>query len=306
MKIDFYKKITSQKIIEFARPERIYGGTNIEVTGATALDLASEGDLSFCNYNGRLGKQSIISSEARLIICHKNVAGPIPKNKCLLLVENPRLSFIQCVNQYRVQNTIRGINSAHNYKGIHSVDRDIFLGKTVHIDKEVKIGEGTVIENGAQIGWNTRIGERVHIQSGAVIGCIGQGYERDRNGHLVKLPQVGGIIIEDAVEIGGNSTIVRGTFENTFIGEGTKIGQLVDIGHNAHIGKHVFISVGVIVSGSAIIGNFSWLSPGCCIKDGIKIGKRVTVGMGAVVIKDVPNGLTVVGVPARPLKKQGE
>lgn len=304
MKIDFHKKITVQKIIKFARPEQVYGNTNIEITGATALDLAAKEDLTFCNYNGRLGRQTIISSEARVIICCKDIPAPIPKNKCLLLVENPRLTFIQCVNKYRIQNTIRGIDSVRNYKGLHLFDKDIFLGKNTYIDKNVKIGEKTVIENGVQIGWNTRIGEQVHIQSGTVIGCTGQGYERDRNGHLIRLPQVGGIIIEDNVEIGGNSTIVRGTFSDTFIGEGTKIGQLVNIGHNVRIGRHVFISAGVIINGSVSIGDFSWLSPDCCIRDGIEVGRKVMVGMGAVVTKNVADNLTVIGMPARPLEKK--
>jgi len=164
------------------------------------------------------------------------------------------------------------------------------------------LGENTIIEGHVYIGDGTQIGNNVLIQAGAVIGCTGQGFERNESGVFEKFPQIGTVHIEDDVEIGANSTIVRGALTQTRIGRGTKIGHLTDIGHNVQIGENVFVSAGVVVCGSVQIGDGAWLSPQSCVRNKVVIGERATVGLGAVVAKNVPQGITVIGKQAKPMK----
>ncbi len=147
-----------------------------------------------------------------------------------------------------------------------------------------------------------KIGKNVIVKQGAVIGTDGFGFERCVK-RLIRFPSLGGIVIGDNVEIGADTCIDRGTLGDTVIGDGTKIDNLVHIGHNAKIGKHCLIVANVLIGGSAVIGDECFIGASAVIRDGIKIGKRAFVGMGAVVVKDVAEGETVVGNPAKPIKK---
>lgn len=142
------------------------------------------------------------------------------------------------------------------------------------------------------------VGKNVIIEPGTQV-VNGFSFERNERGELERFPHIGGVTIGDNVQIGGNCTIERGTIDDTIIGEGTQIDNLCLIGHNSKIGKHVVIVGVTIVCGSVTIGDYSYIGAGAVIRDGIKIGSRVTVGMGSVVTKDVPDGVTVYGVPAR-------
>lgn len=144
-----------------------------------------------------------------------------------------------------------------------------------------------------------KIGRNVTIYDGAVIGADGQAYQRDKRGILRKFPQTGGVIIGDDVEIGSNVSIMKGTFNNTIIGEGTKIGHLCSIGHNVIIGKHCFITTHSMLGGSSRIGDYSQVWLGACIRDGIRIGSNVMIGMGSVVTRDIGDNCVACGVPAR-------
>jgi UDP-3-O-[3-hydroxymyristoyl] glucosamine N-acyltransferase len=109
-------------------------------------------------------------------------------------------------------------------------------------------------------------------------------------------------VIEDRVEIGSNASIDRGTLSNTIIGEGAKIDNLVHIAHNVHIGKHAAVIAHAMIGGSTEIGDYTWIAPSAALMNGLHIGRQATVGLGAVVTKDIPDYETWTGVPAMPLK----
>lgn len=136
-----------------------------------------------------------------------------------------------------------------------------------------------------------------------VIGKPGFGFVRNEIGELEQMPHAGNVVIEENVHIGAQTCIDRAVVGSTFIGEGTKIDNLCHIAHGAKVGKHCLIVAGAVLGGSCEIGDFSYLGMGCLIKNKIKVGKNCVIGMGAVVISDVPDGWTVIGNPARRLEK---
>jgi UDP-3-O-[3-hydroxymyristoyl] glucosamine N-acyltransferase len=143
------------------------------------------------------------------------------------------------------------------------------------------------------------IGTNVIIEPGTVVGCNGFSFERNENGELERFPHIGGVKIGDNVQIGSNCTIERGTFGDTVIGEGSQIDNLILVGHNSVIGKHVVVVGVTIICGSVTIGDYAYIGAGVTLRDGITIGKKAFVGMGSVVTKNVPDNVTVYGVPAR-------
>lgn len=148
-----------------------------------------------------------------------------------------------------------------------------------------------------------KLGNNVKLDPGVRIGMDGFGFERDETGRLIKFPHIGGVVIEDDVEVGPNTCIDRGTLEDTVIGEGSKIDNLCHIAHNCCIGKHVLIVAGTILGGSSIIDDFATIYPNAYILPHKRVGKWAVIGPGAVVRDDVPDGETWVGVPAEPIWK---
>ena len=143
------------------------------------------------------------------------------------------------------------------------------------------------------------IHDSVIYHPSAVIGKDGFGYAHAEDGSLLKLPHTGNVVIEEGVEIGANTCIDRAVIGSTIIGKGSKIDNLVHIAHGVKIGKHCLIVAGAVIGGSCMIGDRVFIGVNASIKNKVKIGNDVTVGMGCVVITDVPDGVTVVGNPAR-------
>ena len=147
----------------------------------------------------------------------------------------------------------------------------------------------------------TRIGNRVIIQAGAVLGGDGFKFEVI-NGRWQKIPQVGRVVIEDDVEIGANTTIDRASFTETHIGAGTKIDNLVQIAHNVRIGRDCVVVAQVGIAGSSTVGDGSILAAQVGVADNLRLGKGVRVMARSGVKDDIPDGRTVLGAPARPFR----
>ncbi len=209
----------------------------------------------------------------------------------------------------------------------------VAIGPLVVIGPQCKIGAKTVIHPGTVIGARVEIGEncsigagcliadvikignRVILQQGAVLGSDGFGYTTERESNLerrlkgdrdlkdesnphLKIPHIGTIIIEDDVEIGSCTTIDRSTMGATTIGQGTKIDNLVMIAHNCRIGEEVLIIGTTAIGGSCTIEDRVIISGSACIADHIKIGKDAIVEGMAGVIANVPPAEVQVGAPA--------
>ncbi len=192
-----------------------------------------------------------------------------------------------------------------------SIGEHVVLGRDVQVGDNVVIGDNSVVGAGTTIGSGSRlrpgvtiypgvtIGARVMVHSGARVGCDGFGYVF-RDGAHTKIPHVGGCAIGDDVEIGANTTIDRGSIDDTVIGSGTKIDNLVHVAHNVRIGERCLLMAQVGIAGSAVIGNDCIIAGQAGLGGHITIGAGARIGGQAGVFGDVPAGETWSGYPARP------
>jgi UDP-3-O-[3-hydroxymyristoyl] glucosamine N-acyltransferase len=208
--------------------------------------------------------------------------------------------------------------SARLARGV-TVEEYVVIGEGVHIGEITWIGACTVVGASVSIGRNcdlypsvtlypgVRIGDRVVVHSGAVLGSDGFGYVRDQlTGRHEKFPQVGRLEIEDDVEIGANTTIDRGALSVTRIGRGTKIDNLVHVGHNCQIGEDVVIAAQTGLSGSivleknVVLGGQVGIGEHARIEEGVMLG-----GQGGVLPNKVLRGKGVAfwGTPAKPVRE---
>jgi UDP-3-O-[3-hydroxymyristoyl] glucosamine N-acyltransferase len=174
------------------------------------------------------------------------------------------------------------------------------LHAQVHVGAGVAIGEATVVHPHVSLREGVRVGRRVVIHAGAVLGADGFGFAFDGTRHR-KIPQVGGVRIEDDVEIGANATIDRATFGDTIVGRGTKIDNLVQIGHNVTVGEHSLLAAQVGVAGSAQIGRGVVLAGQVGVADHARLGDGVMVGAQGGIAGEVEAGTRLWGTPARPI-----
>jgi UDP-3-O-[3-hydroxymyristoyl] glucosamine N-acyltransferase len=149
---------------------------------------------------------------------------------------------------------------------------------------------------------NARIGRNVTIGPHATIGCSGMGYERDSAGRLVKFAQLGGVLIEDDVDVAAHATIQRGALGDTVLRRGARIGPHVNVGHNVEVGEDVLIAGHAQMGGGARIGKGVTIWQGAVVANGVTIGEGAVIGMSAVVRKDVDPGEVWAGNPARKLR----
>jgi UDP-3-O-[3-hydroxymyristoyl] glucosamine N-acyltransferase len=182
------------------------------------------------------------------------------------------------------------------------------IGAHAVVGAGARVGAGCVIHSQATLYPGVVLGNRCIIHSGARIGKEGFGFVWLEGGHR-RLPQVGGCVLGDDVEVGCNTTIDRGSIGDTVVGEGTKIDNLVQVGHNDRIGRHVIIISQVGISGSTTIGDGAVLAGQAGVGGHLSVGAGARVGAQGGVTGDVPAGATYSGYPARPhreaLRAQG-
>ena len=140
-----------------------------------------------------------------------------------------------------------------------------------------------------------KVGRNVTVGEYSVVGKQGFGYSNDGR----RIPHIGGVNLHDNVEIGGGCYVDSGKLEDTVIGANTKLDNLVHVAHNCKLGKNNLLCAGVIIGGSVTIGNNCFVGLNATIKDHVNIGNNVIIGCGANVVKDVPDGTTVKGNPAK-------
>jgi UDP-3-O-[3-hydroxymyristoyl] glucosamine N-acyltransferase len=302
---------------------RLVGDGAIEVGAIASPYSASERDLVFAEDTKILA--AALESKAAAIITGE-FAQANKSKKPLLIAKQPRIAFARAA---RIISPPR-----RQAAGVHStavVHHSAKLGQHVSIGPNAVIGEDTVIGDRTRIGpfccigsdvvigrecyirntvtmyARTRIGDRVSVHAGSVLGSDGFGYVRNQEtGRYEQFPQVGALVIGNDVEIGANVTIDRGALDATVIGNGTKIDNLVHIGHNVQIGENVIIAAQTGISGSTTIEDNVVMGGQVGLGDHVHITAGVILGaQSGVPTKKVVRGKGVVfwGTPARPLRQ---
>ncbi len=252
---------------------------------------------------GRADAQTLAQrTRARIIICDPGVDTQASgvAGKTFVLVADPKLVFARIVNALFVERPPWGIHPTASIDPAANVHEEVYIGPFTYVGR-ADVARGTIIYGHVHIYGGVRIGKNVIIHAGTTIGADGFGYLRAEDGSVTSFPHVGGVEIEDGVEIGANTCIDRGSLGNTIVRRGAKIDNLVHIAHNVVVGRNAFVIANAMIGGSTVLGDGSWISPSATLRDAIRIGRGTTVGLGAVVTKDVPDGEVWAGTPARPI-----
>ena len=213
---------------------------------------------------------------------------------------NPRALLPKLTEIFSSQKIkLKGINSKAEVSLTASISPDAYISAFAYVGDNCTVEEGTIIEPHAVLIQNVHVGKNCIIHSGAVIGCDGFGFERTAEG-LVKIPQIGGVIIGDDVEIGACTAIDRGTMRDTVIGSGTKIDNHVQIGHNVIVGKNCILCSMSGIGGSTVLEDNVTMSIQAGITDHVHIGANTIIAGRCGVTNDLPANSVVSGFPARP------
>ncbi len=289
----------------------LLGDPELEIRGAAGVREAHEGDITFLS-DMRLMKECAGSRASGVIV--KDFVPGI--DKAQVVVRNPLYAFAKVLEQFSPPAPHTGISGDAYISETARIGKDVSIHPFAFISDDVVVGDGTVIHPGVFIGRGSAvgaecllypnvtirekvsIGERVIVHSGSVIGSDGFGYVFE-NGRHHKIPQVGGVIIGDDVEIGACVSIDRATTGSTIIGRGTKIDNLVQVAHNVKIGENTILAGQVGVAGSSEIGNLVVLGGQVGVADHSRIDDGAMLGAQTGVFGHIPKGV-YSGYPAMP------
>lgn len=265
------------------------------------VERVNETTLDWIN-PAKANKQEIAEhSKARVMLVDETIMQIT--NKILIKVKNPKVALADVGNHFFVEKPEAGIHTTAIIHPEAQIGKNVSIGAYSVIGKAT-IGDNCIIDSNVRIYDSVIMGHDCLIKAGAILGGAGFGYERDENGNRFRFPQIGQLIMGNFVEVGANTCIDRGALSDTIIGDYTKINNLCHIAHNNKIGRNVIITGCVNVSGSNVIDDNVWLAPNSSIRGWVHIGVGATVGMAAVVTKNIPANETWVGNPARKLEKK--
>jgi UDP-3-O-[3-hydroxymyristoyl] glucosamine N-acyltransferase len=306
---------TAAQIAERIKGE-VIGDGSIELTGLAPADRARPGELTFAENAAYFAAAE--QSQAAAILVAESFG---ESKKVLIRVANPRIALARVMPIFfPPEQHPQGIHPSAVIHGSAQVDPTAHIGPGCVVGPGVKLGARVVlmgnndIRAGCEVGEDaclfpnvvlyrlTKLGKRVVIHAGTVIGSDGFGYVLDEGRHR-KILQLGNVIIGDDVEIGANAAVDRGALGSTVIGEGTKIDNLVHVAHNVTVGRHCIIMGQAGFAGSTRLGDYVIVASQTGIADHLKIGNQAMIGAKSGVMRDIPDGGRVVGIPATPDKQ---
>jgi UDP-3-O-[3-hydroxymyristoyl] glucosamine N-acyltransferase len=294
------------------------------VSDLATLERAGPEDLTFLD--SRKFVRAAAATQADVCLTTEQLAGHVPEPVTVLVCEDPYRAFVAVARALFPDATRpsslfepAGIAPGAHVHPSAKLESGTAIDPGVVIGPRAEIGAGTVVAAGATIGTEVRIGrdctigpgatishaligDRVIVHAGARIGQDGYGYLSGPAGHE-KIPQTGRVIVQDDVEIGTNTTIDRGSFRDTVIGEGSKIDNLVQIGHNCLIGRHCIMAGQVGISGSCVLEDHVVLGGKVGVADHLTIGEGAVVAAGSGVASNIPAGAQWGGRPAVPARE---
>jgi len=289
------------------------GDGEITITGVGGIEDVQPGGITMVA-TAKVAVAAEGSCAAAVIV----PSGLPPLRKPMLKVANPRLAFARILEVFAPRPCFApGIHPSAVVSPSLQAGPDCSIGPLVSvgdrvtlgarvvlypgvvIGDDVEIGDDTVIHANVVIREGTSIGRRAIVHGGTVIGSDGFGFVPS-NGHYVKIPQIGRVVIEDEVEIGANVTIDRATTGVTLVKRGTKTDNLVQIAHNVVVGEDCALVALAGIAGSARLGNRVSLGGQAGVVGHLVIGSDSVIAARALVINNLPPNSYVSGAPARP------
>lgn len=271
----------------------LVGDGFLKIKRFSAIENAKEGDLVFVLSYKYLA--DALNSKASALI----VSGGVKiGKKNAILVDNPRLAMAKILKHFAKKPEIEpGI---HKFAFVHKsakIGANVSIGPFSYIGQNVKIGDSSIIYPNVTIYSDVTIGKRCIIHAGARIGMDGFGFVKTAE-IFEKIPQIGGVLIGDDVEIYSNTCIARGTLGNTVIGSGTKIDNLSHVAHNCRIGENCAIVSLVGFAGSVTLEDHVSVGGQAGFAGHLTVGENTVIMSRAGVTKDVPSNSVVSGFPA--------
>lgn len=313
-------KATLSEIASLIQGE-IIGDPRIEVSALSTIDIIIPGSLVFAD--GETSLKLAEASEAAVILVAQGITS---EKKPLIRVAHPFKDFVQLLAHFHpVPRQKPGIHPTAVIAPDVVLGKDVFIGPYVTIEPKCHIGDRCVIKGHVNMGQNitlgadttlyphvtiydnSQLGQGVTVHANTVIGSDGFGY-KFVDGHHMKVPHYGHVIIEDNVEIGANTVIDRAPMHATIIGAGTKIDNLVQVAHSVKLGKHNILCAFTGVAGSTTSGDRVIFAANVGVADHVRIDDDVVLGArsGVPPQKHLLRGLVYFGSPARPKDKAFE
>lgn len=310
---------TVRELAEFLHGKLENDAPELKVTGVNGLVEAGANDISF-------------AVPPHVEHCHLSKAGvmvlgfddsALPDNRPVIRVENPRAAFAALLELFRHRAEVERVVSDKAYIATSAkIGKDVAVMPFAYIDEGAEIGDGTVIYPHVYVGRNVKVGSnclfypsstiregcvlgnKVVLQSGAVIGGDGFGYITDKKtGKHSFVLQAGNVVLEDEVEIGSNTCIDRATAGSTVVGAGTKIDNLVHLGHNDVLGKNCLVVAHVGISGSVTAGDNCVFAGQVGTVGHITIGNNCQFAGRTGITHNIPDNSVCAGFPAQPYKE---
>ncbi|MBU6355837.1 MAG: UDP-3-O-(3-hydroxymyristoyl)glucosamine N-acyltransferase [Rhodospirillales bacterium] len=287
---------------------------SIVMTGVAPLQVAGPDEVSFLN--NRRYISALAATSAGAVIVHPDMMDDVPASSIPIVTKATYEGWARVMALFHPE--------VPPNPGIHPT---AFVAPDATVDPMAEIGAFSHIEEGAQIGPRCRIGPyasvgkavvigadcrigthvsishallgmRVCLHPGVRVGQEGFSFARTKTGYLT-IPQLGRVVIEDDVEVGANSTIDRGSVQDTVIGAGSRLDNLVQIGHNVRLGRCCVIVAQVGISGSTTLEDFVQVGGQAAMAGHLHIGQGAQIGAQAGVISDVPPEAILLGSPAQ-------
>jgi UDP-3-O-[3-hydroxymyristoyl] glucosamine N-acyltransferase len=285
------------------------------VDHAAPLDAADAKAIAF--FSDAKRKDAAAATQAGACFVRAEHRDFLPATCAALVTKHPQAAWAAAVQQLHApRRHEQGASAIHPQAELEDgvlLSPNVTIGQGARVGRGTRIGPGAVIGPGVLIGRDCVIGpnavigfallgDRVSISAGAVLGEAGFGAAVGPRG-MVDLPQLGRVVIQDNVTIGANSCVDRGAFADTIVGENTKIDNLVHVAHNVRVGRNCVLAAYTGLSGSTIVGDGVAFGGKAGVADHLNIGSGASIGAAASVFKNVPEGETWTGFPARPLKR---
>jgi UDP-3-O-[3-hydroxymyristoyl] glucosamine N-acyltransferase len=297
---------------------RVVGDPDVEIRGFSGIERAAAGDVTFVS-DDRFLAQLAVTKASAVVLKAESAECPAAQ----IITPDPNLAFARIVSdaERALARGRGGVDPRASVDPAADVDPTASVRAFAVVAAGARVGPRTIVGSGTYVGeeavlgadclihpnvsilHHVRIGDRVTIHAGAVLGSDGFGFATDAKGVHHKIPQVGTVVVEDDVEIGANSCVDRARFHETRIGQGTKVDNQVQIGHNVVIGPGSILAAQAGIAGSTTLGHHVVLGGKVGIADHVKIGDVARISAYSGVGKDLEGGQDYLGIPILPLRE---